>query len=140
MVNSVKKLITTELSAYQTYIYFNMYLLRSVFFRCEVVKISEKQEKDLKKMYEIPLLTKLKLGEKFPRKVLYVRRIAMRVGLIQPCIAIVIVTLQLYFGNIRIESNAGNIILALEELMEVNNGYSNRINKIDKKQRYWNRD
>ena len=47
--------------------------------------------------------------------------------------------LRLYFDNIRIESNAGNMILALEELMEANNGYSNRINEIDKEHRYWNR-
>ena len=30
-------------------------------------------------------------------------------------------------------------MLALEELIEANNGYSNRINEIDE-QRYWNRD
>ena len=94
----------------------------------------------MKKIYEILLLTKLKLGEIFLRRVLYARRIAMGVGLIQPCTAIVMVTLWLYFSNIRMESNVGNIILALEELIEANNGYSKRINKIDKEQRYWNRD
>ena len=64
----------------------------------------------------------------------------MGVGLIQLCTAIVMVTLRLYFGNIRMESNAGNMILVLEELMEANNRYSKRINEIDKEQRYWNRD
>jgi len=97
-----------------------------------VYKISENQEKDLKKIHEIPLLRKLKLGEKFLRRVLYARRIAMGVGLIQPYTAITMAMLQLYFSNIRMESNAGNIILALEELMEANNGYFNRINEIEK--------
>ena len=74
--------MATEISLYQAYIFFNMYLLRSVFFGCSMVEISEKQEKELKKIYEILLLTKLKLGEKFPRRILYTRRTALGVGII----------------------------------------------------------
>ena len=66
-----------EMNSFQVCIYFNMYLTRYIFFRCRVVEIIEKQEKELKRIYEVPLLNKLKLGEKFPRKVLYTCRIAM---------------------------------------------------------------
>ena len=86
------------------------------FFRSRVVKISDKQEKESKKIYKIPLLIKLKLGEKFPRQVLYTRQTALRVEIIQLCTAIAMATLRLYSGNIRMKSNAGNMILALEEL------------------------
>ena len=53
-----------------------------MFFKSRVIEISDKQEKELKKIYKIPLLIKLKLGEKFLRRVLYVRRIALGVGII----------------------------------------------------------
>ena len=70
MTDSVKKLIAIDMGIYQAYIYFNIYLVRSIFFRYGVTTIIEKQEKELKLIYEILLLAKLKLGEKFPRKVL----------------------------------------------------------------------
>ena len=47
--------------------------------------------------------------------------------------------LCLYFGNIRTKSNAGNMILMLEELIEANTGYSAQITKIRKEQRFWNK-
>ena len=103
------------------------------FFWSRVIEISDKQEKELKKIYEIWLLTKLKLGEKFLRQVIYTRQIALRGGIIQPYTAIVIATLRLYFGNIRTKSNAGNMILALEELQEVNTKYSKRVIEINDK-------
>jgi len=51
----------------------------------------------------------------------------MRVGIIQLKTAIAITTLWLYFGNVRTKSNADEIILALEEIMESNIGYSIRM-------------
>ena len=124
MANSVKKLMATEMIVYQVYIYFNIYLIRNIFFRCGVVDITEKQEKNMKMIYEILLLNKLQLGEKFPRKVLYARCTALGIKIIQPKIAIAMAMLCLYFRNIRIRSNASNVILTLEELMEANTRYS----------------
>jgi len=117
-----------------------MYLVWTNFFGSRVIKISDKQEKELKKIYKISLLTKLKLGEKFLRQILYTRRIALGVGIIQPCTAIAMATLRLYFGNIRTKSNAGNMILALEELQEANTGYSKRAIEMIDKQWYLNWD
>ena len=43
--------------------YFNMHLTHSIFFRYGAVEIIAKQEKDLKKIHEVLLLKKLKLGK-----------------------------------------------------------------------------
>ena len=83
-------------------------------------------------IYEILLLNKLQLGEKFPRKVLYTRYTVLGLGIIQPKTAIVIATFYLYFRNIRIRSNTSNVTLMLEELMEANTRYSTWITKISK--------
>ena len=65
-------------------------MTRSVFFRCRIIELTAKQNTELKKIYEAPLLWKLGLGKKFLRKLLYVQRIALGVGLLQPKIVIVI--------------------------------------------------
>ena len=47
IVTSVKKLMNTELTPYQTYMYFNMYMLKSVFFGGGVIELNQAQEKEL---------------------------------------------------------------------------------------------
>ena len=136
IANSVKKLIAIEITAYQAYIYFNMYLIRSIFFGYRVVSITDKQEKEPKTIYETPLLNKLQLREKFPRKVLYTRCTVMGVGIIQPKTAIAMAMLRLYFQNIRTKSSIGKMILTLKELMESNTRYSARIINIHREQRF----
>ena len=61
-----------------------MYLITHVYFGCGIIKMSPQQELILMKISEPVLLQKLKLSEKFPREVLYARKIALGVGLMKP--------------------------------------------------------
>ena len=57
----------------QEYIYFSMYMTRGVIFGTGIAEIIEKQNDELQKIYETPIIRKLGLEAKFPRKVLYIR-------------------------------------------------------------------
>ena len=56
-------------------------MIRSVFFGSRVIEIIEKQNVELKKIYELPLLRKLGLREKFSCKLLYVQRTTLGIGI-----------------------------------------------------------
>jgi len=84
MVELIKKLTNLEINTFQTYIYFNMYMTQSVFFGCRVISLSDKQNKELKKLYEAPIAKNLGLGEKFPQKIMYSWQSTLGVGLIEP--------------------------------------------------------
>jgi len=57
------KLINIYLSL--VHVYFNVYLMKKVYFRCGIVLITELQENKLKKLYKLTILKKLRLSEKF---------------------------------------------------------------------------
>ena len=59
MIDSVKKLTATIISPFQAYMYFNMYMTRSVFFGCEVIEFSKAQTEELKRIYKSKLSKKL---------------------------------------------------------------------------------
>jgi len=73
--------------------------------------LNEKQELELKKLYEEPILMKLGFSRNFPRKVLYMRKSALGIGLMTPKTIIDIMKLKLYVGNVR---KIGNAQKALE--------------------------
>ena len=78
----------------QAYLYFNIYLTRSVYFECSIIQIIWQQEKILIDIYEKPLLRKLGLSENFSHKMLYSRQSALRVGIVKLSTIIVIETLK----------------------------------------------
>ena len=65
------------------YIYFNMYLMTKIYFECSIVSLIKLQDKYLRVIYEETILMKLGLSIKFLRKVLYMRKSALGVGLLQ---------------------------------------------------------
>ena len=67
LINSIRKLINTKINSYQAHIYFNMYIIRSIYFRYGIFKLIEVQDKALRLIYERLILKKLGLGEKFLR-------------------------------------------------------------------------
>ena len=71
------------------------------------------------------LLKKLELGEKFPRDILHIRKLALRVGLIKPSIILAFLALQLHAGHMRIEDNAAKITQTIQE----NEGLQYRYNQ-----------
>ena len=57
---AITKLQKTIIEAGLIYLYFNTYLLKSVFFRCRVVNLSVKQQTKLQKKYEGTIIQKNK--------------------------------------------------------------------------------
>lgn len=70
------------MNKFQVYIFFNMYMIRSIFFGMGIVDITKAQNNKLKKMYKLPIARKLNVGNKFPKKMMYMRRNSLGVGLI----------------------------------------------------------
>ena len=54
---------------------------------------------NLKKTYEFQMIRKLVLGDKFPRKLLCVRKLALGKGIIDPNKDIDMLALKLHVGN-----------------------------------------
>ena len=42
MITSITKLMNTDINPYQAHVYFNMYMLKSIFFGCAVVHLTNK--------------------------------------------------------------------------------------------------
>ena len=84
MKSSIKKFMTVDMKLHQVYLYFNTYILTNVFFGCGIVNFTKKQCDELKKIYELPIMRKMGLGDNFPRKLLCVKKSALGVGLIEP--------------------------------------------------------
>ena len=61
-----------------------------MFFGGGIIEIFQKQCEQLKYIYKIPMLMKLKLSKTFPKKLLYVRKAFLRLGLLQPQTVLVI--------------------------------------------------
>jgi len=78
MVNKMKEVIwklkNTTIVILTALLYYNMYLIKKLYFGCGIFTINEIQEKILKKIYESVLLHKMGLSEKFPRDILYARK------------------------------------------------------------------
>ena len=72
LIISTKKLINTELKVSLTYLYFHYYMIKNVFFGCGVTNFTPLQEKELKQIYKLPIINKLRLGTKFPQYALYI--------------------------------------------------------------------
>ena len=98
---SITKLMTVALNLYQAAIYFNVCVITSVFLGSGIVCITVEQEKELKGMCEEPILMKLGLSKKFPRAVLFSRKSALGVGLMEPHTIIDVLKLKLFIGNMR---------------------------------------
>jgi len=118
----VTKLMRTEINPFQAAIYYNAYMIKSVYFRCGIIEFNAAQETELKRLYEEPLLVKLGLSRKFPRVVLYSRKSALGVGIMMPNTILAILKAKLYIGNIRIKKETYNDIKLHEELMIVEAG------------------
>jgi len=87
------------INSYQASIYFNIYMIKSVFFGCGVIEFHLKEERELQRIYEEPILVKLGLSKKYPQAVLYTRKSILGIGLMKPSIIIAILKLKQYVGN-----------------------------------------
>ena len=85
-----------------------------VYFACGIVQLTPKQEEELEKIYEEPLLIKLQLGRKFPRAALYSRLKALGVGLMKPTTVLAAMAARLYIANTRSFNATSKLIKASE--------------------------
>ena len=76
-----------------------------MFFRCGIISITKNQEKELRRIYEAPILSKLQLSEKLPCHVLYMCKTIGGIGLLKLSTVIVMVKVKQYIDNMRIQSN-----------------------------------
>ena len=95
MCNAIAKLNTMTLYTTTTYLYFNVYLVKSVFFRTRIMYLTLKQNKELKLIYEIVIYTKLELRGKFLREILYFNSNSIGIGLTTPETMVVMLALKL---------------------------------------------
>ena len=126
---AMSKLKKVPISIVNAHLYYNMYLLRRVYFGCGIMQLMPNQEKELIKISEPILLKKMGLSINFPRKLLYARKSALGVGLIKPSTMILILSMRLYAGHVRAGDRISNIIRINEENAMFQNGYSSNVLK-----------
>ena len=119
---SVTKLMTTDINTNQAYLYFNIYFISSIYFGFGIIELNQKQEVELKWIYEAPILRKIGLSSKFPKELIYARRSTLGVGLIAPNTALATATLKLYIENKRMGSKVNEIIQINEEYNHILSG------------------
>ena len=139
LVFSTKKLMNTDLKVSLMYLYFHCYMIKNVFFRCRVVHFSPPEEKELNKLYKQPIIDKLRLGMKFPRRALYIYKKVLGVGLMEPNTIIAALALKLYFGHTRLQSETNLLIESNLEKLQVEIGRNNAIEEIPLDEKHWNR-
>jgi hypothetical protein len=135
MKEAIGKLNKTEMITSTASLYYNMYLIKKVYFGCGIITITEQQEEILKKIYEPVILRKMGLSEKFPRAVLYSRQTALGVGLMSPKTIIDSLALKLYVGHQRYRSELSKMIRINEENARYFYGYSRQLADIE--DNYW---
>ena len=88
------KLKNITIATLVAYIFYNIYLLTKIYFRYSIMYITSKQEQFLMKIYESTILRKLGFSVKFPRNVLYTRKLVLSIGIIKLSTAIEILAFK----------------------------------------------
>jgi hypothetical protein len=136
MHESIVKIMNMDVNSYQASIFFNIYLIKTVYFGCGIVVLNEKQERELKRIYEEPILNKLGFSKKFPRDVLYARKSALGIGLMEPNTIIAMLKLKLYIGSKRGRGNSWESVKTQEECLMIEAGRNVPLGQNPEK-RYW---
>ena len=84
--------------------------MTNLFFGCGIVKFNEKQLRELKGIYEIPMIRKLGLGDNFSRKLLHAQKTRFRVGLIETNTVVCILAMMFHVCEKRLQGNASKRI------------------------------
>jgi len=134
---SITTLMSSKINAFQAFIYFNMYMMHSMYFGYCAININKTRWNEICKVYEATMTKKLNLSMTFPRKLLYTHRTAIGIGLLQPHTIVAIAILKQYIGNLRTMRNIRKIIVANKELIAVKASYSGRYIEVNSNRRYW---
>ena len=135
---AISKLMQTNINPFQAATHCNTCVIKSVYFGCGILELSSKQEDELKKIYEEPLLIKLGLSRKFPRAVLCSRKSTLGDGIMTPKTTIDVLKAKTYLGNIRKRGETNKAIANQQELMMVEAGREISIG-CDSIERHWHK-
>ena len=122
---AIGKLSNTIVSTLLTHVCANVHFMTIVYFGSGIIQLTPLQEYDLKKIYEEPILSKLKLGIKFPRKVLHSRAKALGAGLIKTSTALASDEIRVHMENKRQFGKTGKLIQTTEYNNMTHNGCKN---------------
>jgi len=133
---SITNFMRMDVNPYQAAVYYNTYMIRTVYFGCGIMTLDPKEELELKRIYERPLLTKLGFSVTFPRYAMYARKSALGLGLMTPRTMIEMLKLKLYIGAKRLKKNAGDAVQAQIDMVYEEAGRNFEIGE-NPKRRYW---
>ena len=80
-------------------------MLTNILFGCGFINLNEKKVKELKRTYELLIMRKLKLGDRFPRKLLFFLKLALLFGFVSPRTLIDFLLSKTLIGNRRNNAN-----------------------------------
>ena len=127
MRDAIEALKQTILADSTASMYYNMYLIKKVYYGSGIYVINKRQEKILKSIYESVILNKMGLSIKFPRKVLYARKSALGVGLMAPRTIMSILALKLYVSHQRGETRVSKMININEDNIQLHYGFKTSV-------------
>ena len=127
MCRAMSRLRGTSLSIANTYVFFNMCLIKQVYFRCRIMYLLPAEEKILMKICEPMLLKKLKLSKKFPRTILYARKSELGVEMLQPSTIVAMLVLKLCLGHVRNQDRISRTLKINERIIGCQCGYNNNV-------------
>jgi len=111
----MSKLLQIDLNHHQARVYYNIYILTSMYFGSGIINLYEQDENELRRICEETLLRKMKLSMKFPRSVMHESKEGLGLVMMKLRMMVVINTLKMYFDNKRYGSEVLKMIEALEE-------------------------
>ena len=120
---AIGKLKNTIITVSTASMYYNMYLIKKVYYGGGIFSINNRQEKILKNIYESVILNKMGLSEKFLRKILYTRKLALGVGLMAPTTIMYVLAMKLYVGYNRGEIRVSKMIKINKENTRIYYGF-----------------
>ena len=122
MTVTIKRLMRIEMKTFQVHMNFNAHVLTNVFFGCGIVQFNSKQTKELKIIYDLPMIRKLGLDDNFPRKLLHVQKQRLGIGSIEPNTVIEMLVMRFHVGNKRLQGDVSKIIEVHEENSFIDSG------------------
>ena len=128
------KLEQTEMLIQLVYIYYNVYLIKKVYFGYGILQINNKQEKILQVIYKEPIVKKLGYSMKIPKRVIYIRRNTLGIGILKPKMIIETLVLKLYVEYKRVKTRIAKLININEVMQFTESGYNLKVISQQKKQ------
>ena len=99
LINSLGKLMSVSLTFQETAMCYNLRMLSSVCYSCGTTTLNLKEEKELRRACETPILTKLGFSSKFPRDMMHVSKEMLGLGLFSPSTMIAMQALRMCLGH-----------------------------------------